>query len=464
MADISRAALRTIVMLVLGACALKSGSALAQPAGSTPLIACDDAYEGGKRSDYFETPLYQGDDGWFFRYSADLTDMLLMSPDAVAKMARINQILASRGVSLIYLPVPTRGFVAQEHVPANAANGVLFDSTLAMRSHEEFVASFRKAGIETVDVASALKSDPPQDQVFLARDLHWTPEGARWVASQVRKVFDKQKDYASLAKVKFDTAVSGKRLFNSKMHEALAGVCGTGDGMPENVTTYETKRAGATADDLLGDESAVSPIALVGTSFSDTQIFNFEGFLSEALESEVANYSVSGGGQFTSIYKWAVTEGQKAELPKFLVWELPMNNRLDGPQHLIMFRQIIAALHGACVGQGKVLPVTEISVDPGQAQRFEIPADLNLSGEDVMLRFSANGQNLERLGLELDYSGGESELLNLVQPERAGAVGSFQLGLSDEFEGKLTGLTVRGLSDTQLTLKLEICDYQKVKS
>jgi alginate biosynthesis protein AlgX len=331
---------------------------------------------------------------------------------------------------------------------------------LAARSHQGHVEAMRKAGVTTIDLATALKANPPKDQLFLARDLHWTPEGARWAAQQARQAFDEQPLFTELPKLKFETVTTAKETFTSKMHQALAGVCGTGGDMSEQLGGYETKRLGATADDLLGGESAVSPIALVGTSFSDTPVFNFEGFLSQALESEVANFAVSGGGQYTALYKWALTEGQKPELPKFLVWELPIYNRLDDPEYLIMFRQIIAAVHGACDDRAKALPSQKISLSATTPQRIEIPAGKKLEGEDVALRFNASGQNLDRLGLELEYGNGELEILNLRQPERAGAMDTFEIALNDEMDGGLTALTVRGFANGPLNLSLDICDFQ----
>ncbi len=440
-----------------------SNHAAAQPAGSAPVYACDNAYAGGESSDFFETPLYQGKDGWFFRYGSDLSDTQVISPDAVSKMAKVNQILAKRGTKLIYLPVPTRGVFGQNFLPAAVVNGVVYDPVLAIKSHISHVEAMRAAGITAVDLASALKAGAPKEQLSLARDLHWTPEGARWVAQETRKAFDSLPSFAELSKIKFETKSLGEQPYNSRMYEALAGVCGTQESMAEKVNGYETKRVGATADDLLGGESDVSPIALVGTSFSDTDIFNFEGFLSQSLETEIANFAISGGGQFTSLYKWALTEGQKPDLPKFLIWEMPIYDRLDDQQYLIMFRQIIAALHGPCSDTNKALSGEQISLRINQPKRIEIPAGKKLQGDEAILRFTAKGQSLQRLGLELEYGNGEVELLNLIQPVRVGTLDTFQITLNEEMEGGLNALTVRGFAETSMNISLDICDFQGEK-
>ncbi len=463
MAERTKVFFKSAVLAALAMIAAALHQARAQPPGAAQVFPCENAYEGGLRSDYFNTPLYQGENGWFFRYGADITDMLVISPDAVAKVAKVSKILAKRGTTLIYMPVPTRGLVGQDLLPAAVTDGVIYDPELAAKSHHGHVEAMRKAGVVTIDLAAALKDNPPKDQLFLARDLHWTPEGARWAAQQARRTFDEQPSFAELPKLKFETTATTGKAFTSRMHQALAGVCGTDQDMSEQLGGYDTKRLGATADDLLGGESAVSAIALVGTSFSDTKVFNFEGFLSEALESEVANFAISGGGQYTALYKWALTEGQKPELPKFLVWELPIYNRLDDPEYLIMFRQIIAAAHGACGDAARALPSQKINLSANTPQRIEIPAGKKLEGEDVALRFNASGLNLERLGLELEYGNGEREILNLRQPERAGAMDTFEIALNDEMDGGLTALTVRGFSEAPLNLSLDICDFQGEK-
>ncbi len=439
-------------------------TARAQSTDGAQVYACENAYKGGSQSDFFDTPLYQGSDGWFYRYGSDLSDTQIISPDAIAKAAKINEILASRGTKLVYLPIPTRGVLGQSHLPKAVVDGVLYDPRLAVESHIRHVEAMRKAGIATVDLASALKARAPKEQLALARDFHWTPEGARWAAQETRREFDGLPNFAELPKIEFQTTSLGEQTYNSRMYEALAGVCGTQESMTENVNGYETKRASATADDLLGGESDVSNIALVGTSFSDTNAFNFEGFLSEALETEIANYAISGGGQFTALYKWALTEGQKTELPKFLIWEVPIYSRIDDQQYLIMFRQIIAAMHGPCVDANKIISNKKITLSGTGPRRIEIPAGVKLRGEDVALRFAAPGQNLQRLGLELEYEDGESELLNMVQPDRIGSIDQFQIALGDEMDGSLTAIIVRGFVENTMNISLDVCDFQGEKS
>jgi alginate biosynthesis protein AlgX len=464
MADRTKVLFKSVVLAALTIIAAAPRHARAQPAGAAPAFACENAYEGGKRSDYFGTPLFQGADGWFFRLGSDLTDSQTVSPDAVAKVARVSEILAKRGTTLVYLPVPTRGVLGQKFLPAAAADGVVYDPELAVRSHVSYVDAMRKAGVAAVDLASPLKSAPPKEQLSLARDLHWTPEGARWTAFTARRAFDELPGFPELPKMKFETSSLGAQAYTSNMYDALSGVCGTQASMAEKVNGYETKRVGATADDLLGGDSSVSPVALVGSSFSDIKVFNFEGFLSEALETEVANFAISGGGQFAALYKWALTEGQKPETPKFLVWELPVYDRVDDKPYLIMFRQIIAAVHGPCSDAFKKLPSQEFNLDSREPKRIEIPAGIKLEGDDVALRFSTAGQSLQRLGLELEYGNGESELLNLVQPERVDTLNTFEIALNDEMDGGLTALTVRGFNETAVSLSVDVCDFKGEKS
>lgn len=451
------------ILLILFMATSAVGIGSIRQAKAQTMIACADAYEGGKRSDFFNTPVYQGKDGWFFRYAADLSDTQVISPDAVAKVAKISRILARRGTRLVYMPIPTRGLAGEQFLPSEVSDGVVYDPDLALKSHQGHVDAMRKAGVLSIDLATALKETPPQEHVFLSRDFHWTPEGARWVALQARKTFDGEASYGELPKIKFETVGTGSQTYTSKMYDALADVCGSSDNISETVNGYETKRIGATADDLLGGEgSDIAGIALIGTSFSDKEIFNFEGFLSQYLESEVANFAITGGGQFTALYKWSLTEAQKTDLPKFLLWELPIYDRLDDSQYIIIFRQIIAAVQGPCTNDNLSIPSQAVNLLADEAKRIELPADKKLQGEDVALRFKADGQNLPGLGLELEYENGEVELLNLHQPERIGAMGTVQIALNDEMHSPLTALTVRSLKRTPLNLSVDICSFQGV--
>ena len=99
--------------------------------------------------------------------------------------------------------------------------------------------------------------------------------------------------------------------------------------------------------DLFGDAQAALSVVLVGTSFSDSPINNFPGFIAQHSDLEVVNYAITGGNQYGAITSYLTSADFQEAPPTFLVWENPIYNNLAqfGDQPM---RELIAAARGAC--------------------------------------------------------------------------------------------------------------------
>lgn len=96
----------------------------------------------------------------------------------------------------------------------------------------------------------------------------------------------------------------------------------------------------------------------VGLEFENNPQVNFIGFLQEFLQTEVLNFAVSGGGSFTALENYLISEAYKDEKPKLLVWETVLNPRsLDRSRFDVAtdYRRVIPSIYGSCSDSGAVL-------------------------------------------------------------------------------------------------------------
>ena len=77
-------------------------------------------------------PSVEGADGIFFHVDPDLMMFHPFSDETAQDMSALSQALASRGTTLIYVPLPTKALAMPEHLP-QAARDHGFEATVAAR-------------------------------------------------------------------------------------------------------------------------------------------------------------------------------------------------------------------------------------------------------------------------------------------------------------------------------------------
>ncbi len=299
-----------------------------------------------------ELPSIEGKDGVFFRINADLRMNHPFSDLTVAGLAALSDALAENGTTLIYVPIPTKSVTMPDHLP-DAATLYGFDLDIATQVHNDILSRLENSGVTTVDARAAMLDAPADDLAFFKADFHWSASGARETAKAIAEVVTSHPSYADLSPVTFETTETGVDIAFSGMRRLLQQQCI--DTLPEAETmTYETVRTGE-ADlggglDLFGEAEDAVPIALVGTSFSDSPINNFPGFLAEYTQLEVVNYAITGGNQYGAMISYLTSAEFQETRPKFLIWENPIYNNLAqfGDQPM---RELIAAAGRSCTLQ-----------------------------------------------------------------------------------------------------------------
>lgn len=399
-------------------------AALLGAVGLASPVAADSNYRCSGVEQNRELPSIEGRDGVFYRINIDMRMNHAFSDRMVGYLAELSDALAAHGTTLIYVPVPTKSVTMPDHLPDDAPL-YGFDLEIATRVHDDILERLEAAGVVTVDARSAMLQAPADDMAFFKADFHWSASGARETAKAIADVIRAQPGYADLPKVTYESQPQDVEIAFSGMRRLLQQHCL--DTLPEAETmTYETVQTSAVdlggGLDLFGDSAATVPVALVGTSFSDSPINNFPGFIAEYAELEVINYAITGGNQYGAMISYLTSTEFEETRPKFLIWENPIYNNLAqfGDQPM---RELIAAAGRSCT---MALPA-EVAEDLSS-----LTVDLaryDLGPEDTLLVDTNRS-----LGLTADFTfhteNGLSRTKTIIRGERLTRTGRFYMPLS----------------------------------
>lgn len=106
---------------------------------------------------------------------------------------------------------------------------------------------------------------------------------------------------------------------------------------PVHINLYETLKQNQplAADSLFGDESL--SLALVGTSYTRIDDWNFIGFLKQALQRDLISVALEARGPFQSMDEFLASPAAASSDLQTIIWEFPLRT-------LLAQRQIPSAL------------------------------------------------------------------------------------------------------------------------
>ena len=405
-------------------------------------------------------PSVEGRDGVFYRVQSDLRLQHPMDEIVVQRLAELSRVLADHGTTLVYVNVPTKGQAMPGYLPPEAI-GYGYDPAVMSANYLDVVNRLNAAGVAAPDLMTAMKSAADGTKVFFRSDFHWTPDGARLAAKAIGAVIRAHPAYAAVTPVAFTSAEGTPEIAFSGMRRELQTECTESLPQAEAVTWVTTRAdtagpvndasdifatapdaAPAGALDIFGTGEASATLALVGTSFSDSDINNFSGFLSEYSGIETVNYAITGGNQFGSITSYLTSREFAEKRPTFLVWENPIYNSLAqyGP---VPMDELIAAAGGTCdVPTGAV---------PDGAQTLAASfAPGSLKAADTLL-FDYGAEGARGATITLTAASGIIRTVRIDRGERLRATGRFFLRLTPYWLPDLTRVAVefdRPLGDT----------------
>lgn len=364
-----------------------------------------------------DLPSLEGRDGVIFRINADLRMYHPFSETTVSALGDLSRALAANGTTLIYVPIPTKSVTMPSYLPPEATL-YGFDLETATWVHTDILDRLKAEGVTAVDVRTAMLDAKEDDPAFFRADFHWSAAGANLAAEAIGDTLKSLPTYGDLETVTFETTPLEPEVAFSGMRRVLQKHCTQSLPAPETMT-YETKLVedfdlGGDLD-LFGEEEDSIQVALLGTSFSDSPINNFPGFLAQHSDLEVVNYAITGGNQFGAMTSYLTSQEFAESRPTFLVWENPIYNNLAqfGDQPM---RELVAAASGTCVeplktsvsedGMSLTADLTQMSTDGDYTLMIDtdgspaLNVDFTFSGPDGALRTKSvqRGKRLRQTG------------------------------------------------------------------
>lgn len=261
-----------------------------------------------------------GTDGWLFT----LEEFPLPSSrkramtDNLENIRKTVEALRSKGIETIILPIPAKADIYKSHVPLELQARVLplTEVTNYLSTHH----------IAWIPVEEDLrKASQSGEQTFFRTETHWTPAGARIAAAKAAAWLQAQ-GKSTWPKTEFNLTAGAPREAGSDL-ENFIPVRPTFAGLlppAESYIPYKTtsEKTSDSANDLFG--LATNPVALVGTSYSADERWNFAGWLRMALHTDIDNISEKAKGPFFPMEKFIRMQEAEETQAKLVIWEMPV--------------------------------------------------------------------------------------------------------------------------------------------
>lgn len=430
---------------------LLPGAALAEPSAF-----------GCKNTENAPSASIEGRDGVFYRVQSDLRLQHPMNDTVVGELGDLARALADQGTTLIFVNVPTKGQAMPAYLPPEAA-AYGYDAATMQANYLDVVNRLNAAGVATPDLMSAMLGAGPDEKVFFPSDFHWTPTGARLAAQAIGAMIRELPAYADVTPVTFrsqetavETAFSGlRRELQTFCAETLPQVEATGwittrvEDTTADAGTAEAADGGTM--DIFGAGESEASLVLVGTSFSDSSINNFAGFLSEFSGIEATNYAITGGNQFGSMTSYLTSREFAEQRPTFLVWENPIYNSLAQFGPIPMDELIIAAGPPCDIATDAVTEGNDLAATfkPGRLK----PSDA------FLFDYGAEGSRIATITLQ--SASGVTRSIRLDRSDRLRATGRFFLRLEPYWHPDLTRIAVTFDRPLGETSSLTLCPPSK---
>jgi len=228
--------------------------------------------------------------------------------------------LAQHNVQLVLAIIPAKTRLYPEFI------GATQPATMRQGLYQAFQDGARQAGIIAPDLLAPLLQAKRQGAVFLRTDTHWTPLGAEVAAQKLGAVIQRVvplagEPQAYITEPGEALAHQGDLLSFLPLDPLFAELMPPPDRIQPR-RTRAAQEGAADGGDALFAENRV-PVALIGTSYSANQRWNFAGALRQALGSDLVNYAEDGRGPLLPMLKYLQTDEFKTAPPQVVIWEFP---------------------------------------------------------------------------------------------------------------------------------------------
>ncbi|GAB3389426.1 alginate O-acetyltransferase [Azotobacter armeniacus] len=239
--------------------------------------------------------------------------------DNQALIQGVRATLAQHNVQLVMAILPAKARLYPENF------GEQRPAPLHERLYQNFRRAMGDAGIQAPDLLGPLRQAKAEGPVFLRTDTHWTPYGAQVVAGQLATAIKPTGLLPEMGSVYItETAPGGPHKGDLTNFLPLDPLFEELLPAPDQLTKHSThaqEESGAGADDLFAETQV--PVALVGTSYSADERWNFAGALRQALGSDLVNFAEDGRGPILPMLKFLQSDDFKNAPPRLVIWEFP---------------------------------------------------------------------------------------------------------------------------------------------
>lgn len=262
-----------------------------------------------------------GKDGWLFTNQEYVvpSDLGHNLDHQVSEILRMQALLKENGKELIVLPVPMKVDIYQQHARYAPSHKVT-------QLYERFVAALHAVDIDVVPIRDGFIAKAQQLPLFLRQDTHWSPYGSQLAAQLLAKARPELKGTDSFYSVQVGKKTRDADLLNYlRFSHELAPWLEPKD----EIALYETlKTDSAVLDDstLFGNDDQL--IALVGSSYSSIDDWNFSGFLKENLHRDIVTMAVEAKGPLQAMEAFLNSPQLADPDIQLVIWEYPVRTVL----------------------------------------------------------------------------------------------------------------------------------------
>lgn len=279
--------------------------------------------------------------GWVFG-SDQLSHDYAISAEEVELLQHIVAEFSQHGSQLAIVVAPPRPVVAgQDVVAMTTGDQSVFDLGAQADDFNRLMSQLSETGALAPNLLSLVMSDPNiRENFYFSRDTHWTNTGAAHSALALSSLLVTD----SAPRFVVSDLPSGENHDErGSLADVLRATCDVEiDDEVSPIFDYAAVRGDSV--DLLSDEpSGAGTVALLGTSFSNRykrDAYQFADALATALDRNVVNHSISGGGLVGPIETYILTGGLASDRPELTVWEFPYTYEFSEAA----LRQVLGAL------------------------------------------------------------------------------------------------------------------------
>ena len=359
-----------------------------------------------------------GKDGWVFS-EWDLRSEFAIEEDAKPFIARMVKALESKGITLIAIPIPSRGIVNADKVDPSQALAANFSQALAIQNYLASLKEYEALGIMTVNPLEYLKENT--SALDFERDMHWTPQGARQIAKAVAATLANVPAFQAMSKNTFTVTETGTTDYTGVYSDDVAELCG------QPLATQPLQRYELTGGADVGLLDSASPdMMLLGTSFSNGQ-FSFDSFLKESTGIDILPISINGGSRWYALEQ--LFTNPATPLPKIILWEFPAKVVEGWEANFI--RRVTPMIYGACAPEASLVAQDTTLVALQETILLQSPEGIPIQGANSFLVLDILDLAVTNFLLNFKYQDGTQEAVRVDRNFQVENTGQFLLELTD---------------------------------